>query len=104
MAIVGQVVRALTRNDKTKIEKMLQVGDIDTLLYLKAILEYWREQEKKTILYCQGLGRRHYGFGVHVDILQLMGPHFIASIYPQVCSQRLFLLYFDNQKKTLPAS
>ena len=48
MTIVGQVVRALTRNDKTKIEKMLQVGDIDTLLYLKAILEYWREQEKKT--------------------------------------------------------
>ena len=32
----------------------------------------------------QDLGRKHYGFGVHVDILQLMGPHFTASIYPQL--------------------
>ena len=30
MAIVGQVVRALTKNDKAKIEKMLQVSDSDT--------------------------------------------------------------------------
>ena len=58
---------------------------------------YWREQ---AILYFQGLGRRHYGFGVHVDILQLMGPHFIASIYPQVWSHRPFILiYFDNKKR-----
>ena len=83
MAIVGQVVRALTKNDKAKIEKMLQVSDSDTTV-LKSnfrVCKYWREQ---AILYFQGLGRRHYGFGVHVDILQLMGPHFIASIYPQV--------------------
>ena len=55
MAIVGQVVRALTRNDKAKIEKMLQVGDSDTLLYLKAILEYWREQDKRHFL-LSGIG------------------------------------------------
>ena len=30
MAIVGQVVGALTKNDKAKIEKMLQVSDSDT--------------------------------------------------------------------------
>ena len=28
------------------------------------------------------LGKKHCGFGVHADILALMGPHFIAAIYP----------------------
>ena len=54
MQTVSQVISLLDK-DEPKIEKMIQ-----------------------------DLGRKHCGFGVHVDILQLMGPHFIASIYPTI--------------------
>ncbi|XP_040569738.1 neuroglobin [Lepeophtheirus salmonis] len=52
---------------------MKTVSDVISLL---------NKDEEKIEEMLVALGGKHHGFGVHIEILELMGPHFISAIYP----------------------
>ena len=48
------------------------------------VIRLLNEDEEAIEKMLMKLGGKHFTFGVHADILALMGPHFISAIYPSL--------------------